>query len=168
MPVFSSTGLPIEDPRRATLGARSTGIAAIVTTNRSRLSLRGYESELDVRFYGWLPATVKESFVFRHVYYDPSLANYDERRTVQWFSYADLCAEGVFARFSQFTHRSISSTSGKPIAAAAPRWVVCIAHYCPGFGRLPGLEHSRSPSAAPASSSISLPPLGARPSIRGA
>jgi SAM-dependent methyltransferase len=78
------------------------GIAAITTTNRLRLSPRGYEAEFNVRFYGWLPATVKESFVFHHLHHDPSLANYTERPAVHWFSYAALCDLGRSAGFFQF------------------------------------------------------------------
>jgi hypothetical protein len=45
---------------------------------------------------------VKESYIFYHLHYQPSLANYSPRPAVHWFSYADLCALGRQAGFAQF------------------------------------------------------------------
>jgi ubiquinone/menaquinone biosynthesis C-methylase UbiE len=78
------------------------GIAFIETTNRYRISLKGENAEYNVRFFNWLPDIVKESFVFHHLHYDPSLANYSLRPAVHWYSYADLCRLGRQAGFGQF------------------------------------------------------------------
>ena len=78
------------------------GIVFLQTTNRFRFSLTGANGEYNVRYYNWLPRLVKESFIFLHLHYKPSLANYTERPAVHWFSYADLCALGREAGFAQF------------------------------------------------------------------
>ena len=78
------------------------GVAFIETTNRYRISLRGANSEYNVKYYNWLPDTVKESFVFHHLHYDPRLANYTSRPAVHWYSYADLCRLGRQAGFGHF------------------------------------------------------------------
>jgi len=72
------------------------------TTNRQRISLTGENGEYNVPFFHWLPRSVQESFVFLHLHYRPSLANYTQRPAVHWFSYADLCALGRQAGFAQF------------------------------------------------------------------
>jgi hypothetical protein len=64
--------------------------------------LGGHEAEFNVPFYPWLPGIVKESYVFRHLHYDPSLANYTERPAVHWFTFAELCRLGRAAGFFQF------------------------------------------------------------------
>ena len=81
---------------------RPGGVAYIVTTNRYRISLKGDNGEYNVRFFNWLPNTIKESFVFHHLHYDPSLADYTLRPAVHWYSYADLCKLGRQAGFHQF------------------------------------------------------------------
>ena len=81
---------------------RSRGVAYIGTTNRYRVSLTGNAGEFNVRYFNWLPDIVKESFVFHHLHYDPSLANYTVRPAVHWYSYADLCKLGRQAGFHQF------------------------------------------------------------------
>ena len=81
---------------------RSRGVAYIGTTNRYRVSLTGNAGEFNVRYFNWLPYIVKESFVFHHLHYDPSLANYTVRPAVHWYSYADLCKLGRQAGFHQF------------------------------------------------------------------
>ncbi len=81
---------------------RPGGVAYIVTTNRYRISLKGDNGEYNVRFFNWLPDTIKESFVFHHLHYDPSLADYTLRPAVHWYSYADLCKLGRQAGFHQF------------------------------------------------------------------
>ena len=78
------------------------GVVFIETSNRYRISLKGANGEYNVRFFNWLPDTVKESFVFHHLHYDPSLANYSLRPAVHWYSYADLCRLGRQAGFYQF------------------------------------------------------------------
>ena len=78
------------------------GIVLLTTTNRQRVRLSGDNGEYNVRFYNWLPRLVKESYVFSHLHYRPSLANYTERPAVHWFSFADLCALGRHAGFAQF------------------------------------------------------------------
>jgi 2-polyprenyl-3-methyl-5-hydroxy-6-metoxy-1,4-benzoquinol methylase len=78
------------------------GIVFVQTTNRLRFSLTGANGEYNVRYYNWLPRLVKESYVFLHLHYRPSLANYTERPAVHWFSYTDLCALGREVGFAQF------------------------------------------------------------------
>jgi hypothetical protein len=80
----------------------SDGVAFISTTNRLRVSLTGQNPEFNVRFFNWFPALVQECYVFRHLHYDPALANYTPRPAVHWFTYADLCALGRSAGFSHF------------------------------------------------------------------
>lgn len=81
---------------------RVGGLAYITTTNRYRISPTGTNGEYNVRFFNWLPATVRESFVFQHTHYDPSLANYSRLPAVHWFTYAKLCQMGREAGFARF------------------------------------------------------------------
>jgi 2-polyprenyl-6-hydroxyphenyl methylase/3-demethylubiquinone-9 3-methyltransferase len=81
---------------------RPGGIAYVTTTNRYRFSLLGHAGEFNVRFFNWFPDLVKESYVFKHLHYDPALANGTTRPAVHWFSYADLCRVGRYAGFAQF------------------------------------------------------------------
>jgi SAM-dependent methyltransferase len=78
------------------------GIAYITTSNRYRFSLTGENGEYNKRFFNWLPGLVKECFVFKHLHYDPRLANYTELPAVHWFSYTELCRLGRQAGFSRF------------------------------------------------------------------
>lgn len=78
------------------------GVLYIYTTNKYRISLTGKNDEFNVKFYNWLPNTIKESYVFKHLHYDPKLANYTPRPAVHWFSYSELCKLGRYAGFSQF------------------------------------------------------------------
>jgi SAM-dependent methyltransferase len=80
---------------------RPGGFAYITTTNRHTI---GYpdNGEFAVALYGKLPRLVKESFVFVHLHYRPSLARYTQRPAVHWFSYADLCRLGRRVGFYQF------------------------------------------------------------------
>ncbi|MFZ6031497.1 MAG: class I SAM-dependent methyltransferase [Chloroflexota bacterium] len=78
------------------------GIAVISTTNRYRISLSGRNGEYNVPFFNWFPKIVKESFIFHHLHYEPTLANYTPRPAVHWFSFADLCSLGRMAGFAQF------------------------------------------------------------------
>jgi SAM-dependent methyltransferase len=75
------------------------GVAYIMTTNQHELRKN---AEFNVRFFQWLPDSVKESYVFRHLHYEPSLANYTERPAVHWFTYPELCRLGREAGFFQF------------------------------------------------------------------
>jgi len=81
---------------------RPGGVLFVYTTNRLRFHLKGDNGEFRVRFFNWLPAVVRESYVFRHLHYDPRLANYTPRPAVHWFTYAKLCAAGRAAGFAQF------------------------------------------------------------------
>ena len=81
---------------------RTGGVVFVDTTNRYRISLKGDNGEYNVRFFNWLPDTIKESFVFHHLHYDPSLADYTLRPAVHWYSYADLCKLGRQAGFHRF------------------------------------------------------------------
>jgi SAM-dependent methyltransferase len=76
------------------------GVAYISTTNRHRLGQE--DAEFNVRFYPWFPRVVKESYVFRHLHYEPSLANYTQRPAVHWFTFSELCQLGREAGFYQF------------------------------------------------------------------
>ena len=49
-----------------------------------------------------IPDIVKESYVYQHLHFKPSLANYTPRPAVHWFSYSDLCKLGRQAGFAQF------------------------------------------------------------------
>jgi SAM-dependent methyltransferase len=81
---------------------RPGGIAFIVTTNRHYFSLAGRNAEFNVRFFNWLPEVVKESYTFRHLHYEPRLANYTGRPAVHWYTYSELCKLGRNAGFTQF------------------------------------------------------------------
>jgi SAM-dependent methyltransferase len=76
------------------------GVAYIVTTNRHRLVWK--DPEFNVRMFALLPNLVKESYVFHHLHYRPSLANYTERPAVHWFTFAELCGLGREAGFHRF------------------------------------------------------------------
>lgn len=78
------------------------GVANIVTTNRRQLRLSGANGEFNKRFYNWLPALLKECYVFDHLHYRPDWANYTQRPAVHWFTYEELCALGRTASFAQF------------------------------------------------------------------
>jgi ubiquinone/menaquinone biosynthesis C-methylase UbiE len=81
---------------------RPGGIAFVITTNRHRVSLTGENGEFNVPYFNWLPATVKESFTFRHLHYEPELANYTGRPAVHWYTFSELCNLGRSAGFTQF------------------------------------------------------------------
>lgn len=78
------------------------GILYVYTTNKYRISLTGKNDEFNIKFYNWFPNVVKESYVFKHLHYDPKLANYSPRPAVHWFSYSELCKLGRYVGFSQF------------------------------------------------------------------
>jgi SAM-dependent methyltransferase len=85
------------------------GVSYISTTNRYRVRS---DAEFNVRLFPWLPSLVKESYVFRHLHYEPSLANYAERPAVHWFTFAELCQLGREAGFFQFySHLDLKTPS---------------------------------------------------------
>ena len=78
------------------------GVLYILTTNKQRFSPLGRNWEFRVPFYNWFPSLVKESYVYKHLHFDPRLANYAGRPAVHWFSNAELCQLGRRAGFAQF------------------------------------------------------------------
>ena len=78
------------------------GVAYVKTNSRLRFSPSGYNAEFSVRFYNWLPALVKESYVHHHLHFDPSLAHFTTRPAVHWFDYGELCRAGREAGFARF------------------------------------------------------------------
>jgi len=78
------------------------GVTYLTTTNLHRFSVTGENFEYNVPFFNWYPRLLKESYIFRHLHYEPRIANYTERPAVHWFSFADLCAVGRLAGFAQF------------------------------------------------------------------
>ena len=101
------------------------GVTYLTTTNRHRFSPVGRNWEYNVPFFNWYPRLVKESYIFRHLHYDPSIANYTERPAVHWFSYADLCSVGRMAGFAQFYSpldlRSLSDAESS--GSSLKRWL---------------------------------------------
>lgn len=107
----------VDSPRLSLVEAhrvlRPGGVAFVITTNRHSLNLE--KPEFNVPLYGWLPRSLKESYVFFHLHYRPSLANFTERPAVHWFSYPDLCAFGRDAGFGQFySHLDLRSDDHDP------------------------------------------------------
>ena len=116
--VFLESVLEHVDSPRLAVGEvfrvlRPGGVAFVLTTNRHALSLD--KAEFNVPLFGWLPKTVKESYIFFHLHYRPSLANYTERPAVHWYSFADLCSLGRDAGFAQFySHLDLRSVDERP------------------------------------------------------
>jgi SAM-dependent methyltransferase len=81
---------------------RPGGIVYITTVNRLRFSPIGFAGEFNVPFFNWLPKSVREAYVFRHLHVDPTLANYSLRPAVHWFTFQELCDVGRAAGFAQF------------------------------------------------------------------
>ena len=75
------------------------GVAYINTTNRLRIVP---DAEFNVRLFPLLPKVVKESYVFRQLHYEPSLANYSDQPAVHWFTFGELCEMGREAGFFRF------------------------------------------------------------------
>ncbi len=118
---------------------RPGGVLYVSTTNRWRFSPTGHNGEFNVAFYNWLPAVVKESYVFRHLHYDPYLANYTPRPAVHWFGFADLCAFGRQAGFGAFYSflDLIDETSDHSVAShPAKSWIVRNVRQHPWFRAL--------------------------------
>ena len=78
------------------------GVLYVYTTNRMRFSVLGHNQEFVVPFYNWFPPLVKECYVYRHLHFDPRLANFSLRPAVHWFSFSDLCSLGRHVGFAQF------------------------------------------------------------------
>jgi SAM-dependent methyltransferase len=104
--IFESVLEHVDSPLRSLQEAYRVlapgGVLYVYTSNKYRISLSGRNDEFNVMFYNWLPNTIKESYVFKHLHYDPKLANYTPRPAVHWFSYAELCRLGRSAGFAQF------------------------------------------------------------------
>ena len=141
------------------------GIVLLTTTNRLRVSLSGENGEYNVRFFNWLPRLVQESYVFSHLHYRPSLANFTERPAVHWFSYADLCALGRQAGFAQFyslldlRRRADVPLTGNPLK----RWLL-------GSRLLETVQHSpwlRSLALTQVGADIIMLKRGTLPSVAG-
>jgi ubiquinone/menaquinone biosynthesis C-methylase UbiE len=81
---------------------RPGGIALVITTNRLSLDLFGKNGEFNVPFFNWFPSLLRESYVFRHLHYDPRLANYTTHPAVHWFTFAELCQLGRDCGFDRF------------------------------------------------------------------
>lgn len=92
--VDSTTASVAEAYRALTPG----GVLYLTTNNRYALK----SNEFRPRLYHWFPAIVKECYVFRHLHYDPSLADYTPRPAVHWFSFAEMCSLGRQVGFAQF------------------------------------------------------------------
>jgi ubiquinone/menaquinone biosynthesis C-methylase UbiE len=91
-----SVSLSLKESFRIT---RPGGLLFLNTTNRHRLRP---DHEFRPSLYKFFPKVVKEAYVFHHLHYDPSLANYTTRPAVHWFTYEDLCALGREAGYSRF------------------------------------------------------------------
>lgn len=102
------------------------GIAYVTTLNRHRFSLVGANPEFNVPYYNWFPKLLKESFVFEHLHYKPSLGNFTERPAVHWSTFADLCAHGRMAGFAQFYSPFDLRTSEDAAGSSSPikRWIL--------------------------------------------
>ena len=93
---------------------RPGGVLFVYTTNRWRFHLNGHNGEFRSPFFNWFPAAVKESYVFKHLHFDPKLANYSPRPAVHWFTYPGLCRAGREAGFAQFYSLLDLVDSGAP------------------------------------------------------
>jgi ubiquinone/menaquinone biosynthesis C-methylase UbiE len=102
------------------------GIAYVTTLNRHKVSLVGHNPEYHVPFFNWFPRLLKESFVFKHLHYEPALGNFTQRPAVHWFTFEDLCAAGRVAGFAQFYSpfdlRTPADAAGS--GSAIKRWIL--------------------------------------------
>jgi ubiquinone/menaquinone biosynthesis C-methylase UbiE len=96
------------------------GVLFVYTTNRWKFSWRGFNGEYRVPFFNWFPAVVKESYVFHHLHYDPTLANYNPRPAFHWFTYPELCALGRGAGFGHFYSMLDLIDPASPLIARRP------------------------------------------------
>jgi ubiquinone/menaquinone biosynthesis C-methylase UbiE len=103
------------------------GVLHLTTTNRLRFTPSGINGEFRVRFYNWFPPVVKESYVFRHLHYQPELANFTPRPAVHWFTFAELCAlgrQGGFSTFYSFLDLIEEDTDPSVTSSRLKRWIV--------------------------------------------
>jgi 2-polyprenyl-6-hydroxyphenyl methylase/3-demethylubiquinone-9 3-methyltransferase len=99
---------------------RPGGLVYVTTTNRLAL---GYpdNGEYTVPLFGKLPRLVRESYIFQHLHYQPSLARYTERPAVHWFTFADLCELGRRVGFHQF-YNSLDLRRPDDVLTTDSRW----------------------------------------------
>jgi len=97
------------------------GLLFVYTTNRYRVSPTGQNGEFNTRFYNFFPAVLKECYVFHHLHYKPSLANFTPRPAVHWFSFVDLCKIGRRAGFAQFYSPLDVAGAGSPFLSTSFR-----------------------------------------------
>lgn len=100
--VLEHVDSPVKSLSEAYRVVEPGGVLFIRTTNRWHFSPLGRNFEFQVPFYNWFPKIVKESYVFKHLHYKPSLAKYSPRPAVHWYTYAELCSLGRQAGFAQF------------------------------------------------------------------
>lgn len=78
------------------------GAAWITTTNRWDFSPTGRNGEFNKPFFNWFPPVLQEAYVYHHLHFNPSLANFSLRPAVHWFTYSSLCRLGRDVGFSRF------------------------------------------------------------------
>jgi 2-polyprenyl-3-methyl-5-hydroxy-6-metoxy-1,4-benzoquinol methylase len=100
--VLEHVDSPLNSLRETFRALAPGGLAVVITTNRLKLSLAGTNPEFNVRYYNWLPASVKEGYVHNHLHYGPQLANFSPRPAVHWFTFTRLCELGRTAGFARF------------------------------------------------------------------
>lgn len=99
--VLEHVDSPLDSLKEMLRALQPGGVLYVQTTNRLSVREAASFGEFNVRFFNWLPSLVKESYIFRHLHYDPSLANFTERPAVHFFSYGELASLGRLAGFSQ-------------------------------------------------------------------
>jgi SAM-dependent methyltransferase len=142
---------------------RPGGVLYITTTNRTRFSPTGKNGEFFVPFFNWLPAIVRESYVFRHLHYEPSLASYTPRPAVHWFTYPELCALGRQAGFAQFYSflDLIDETTDESVASSrAKTWIIRTVRRRPWFRALMISQMTGNPMFMYKRSDPGAPPAG--------
>lgn len=110
------------------------GVLFITTTNK----LSYTQGEYRVWFYNWLPALVKECYIFQSLHYSPSLANYSPLPAVHWFSYNELCVLGRQVGFGQFysTIDLVDGTIPQHKKSFLRKWFLEKGRYNPWFRAL--------------------------------
>jgi SAM-dependent methyltransferase len=106
---------------------RPGGFVYITTTNR--LAIRFPDNgEFTVPLFGKLPRLIRESYVFVHLHYQPSLARNTQRPAVHWFSFADLCDLGRRAGFHEF-YSSLDLRRTDDALTTPSRWKRIVARH---------------------------------------